>query len=103
MTSPVSTVRSFASGGLGARHGCRRAAISWWRRLRRAAPLFGIPVFGTMAHSFVQAHDSEQAAFAHFAQSFPDNAVLLVDTYDTLEGVRKATTVPGQAERGAPG
>jgi len=55
-----------------------------------AAPLFGIPVFGTMAHSFVQAHDSEAEAFAHFAAAFPDNAVLLIDTYDTAEGARRA-------------
>jgi nicotinate phosphoribosyltransferase len=61
-----------------------------------AAPLFGIPVFGTMAHSFVQAHESEAAAFAHFAQAFPDNAVLLVDTYDTVEGVRRAAATPGR-------
>jgi nicotinate phosphoribosyltransferase len=58
-----------------------------------AAPRFGIPVFGTMAHSFVQAHDSESEAFAHFADVFPDNAVLLVDTYDTVEGARKAVEV----------
>ena len=45
-----------------------------------AAPRFGIPVFGTMAHSFVQAHESEAQAFEHFAAAFPDNAVLLVDT-----------------------
>lgn len=55
-----------------------------------AAPLFGIPVFGTMAHSFVQAHESESAGFEHFASVFPDNAVLLIDTYDTVEGARKA-------------
>ena len=55
-----------------------------------AGPAFGIPVFGTMAHSFVQAHESEAAAFRHFAEAFPDNAVLLIDTYDTLEGARKA-------------
>jgi nicotinate phosphoribosyltransferase len=61
-----------------------------------AAPLFGIPVFGTMAHSFVQAHDSESAAFAHFVAAFPDNAVLLVDTYDTVEGARKAAAAPGK-------
>ena len=61
-----------------------------------AAPLFGIPVFGTMAHSFVQAHDSEAAAFAHFAKAFPDNAVLLVDTYDTVEGARRAAATPGR-------
>jgi nicotinate phosphoribosyltransferase len=61
-----------------------------------AAPLFGIPVFGTMAHSFVQAHASEAAAFAHFARAFPDNAVLLVDTYDTVEGARRAAAAPGR-------
>ncbi len=55
-----------------------------------AAPRFGIPVFGTMAHSFVQAHESEAEAFTHFADVFPDNAVLLIDTYDTVEGARKA-------------
>jgi nicotinate phosphoribosyltransferase len=61
-----------------------------------AAPRFGIPVFGTMAHSFVQAHDSEAAAFEHFARSFPDNAVLLVDTYDTVQGARRAAATPGR-------
>lgn len=61
-----------------------------------AAPRFGIPVFGTMAHSFVQAHASEAAAFAHFAAAFPENAVLLVDTYDTLEGTRRAAATPGK-------
>ncbi|HZM36529.1 MAG TPA: nicotinate phosphoribosyltransferase [Burkholderiales bacterium] len=61
-----------------------------------AAPRFGIPVFGTMAHSFVQAHESESQSFEHFAVAFPDNAVLLVDTYDTVEGVRKAVRVPGR-------
>jgi nicotinate phosphoribosyltransferase len=55
-----------------------------------AAPRFGIPVFGTMAHSFVQAHESESAAFLHFARAFPDNAVMLIDTYDTVEGARRA-------------
>jgi nicotinate phosphoribosyltransferase len=61
-----------------------------------AAPLFGIPVFGTMAHSFVQAHESESSAFAHFAEAFPHNAVMLIDTYDTVEGARRAVAVsPG--------
>jgi nicotinate phosphoribosyltransferase len=58
-----------------------------------AAPRFGIPVFGTMAHSFVQAHASEAEAFAHFAAAFPDKAVLLIDTYDTVEGARIAVQV----------
>lgn len=44
---------------------------------------YGIPIYGTMAHSFVQAHKDETAAFEHFAKAQPDNAVLLIDTYDT--------------------
>lgn len=48
-----------------------------------AGSLFGIPVFGTMAHSFVQAYDHETDAFAAFAHAFPENTTLLIDTYDT--------------------
>lgn len=54
---------------------------------------FGIPIFGTMAHSYIQAHDDESAAFEHFAQANPDNVVLLLDTYDTEEGARKTATL----------
>jgi nicotinate phosphoribosyltransferase len=50
---------------------------------------YGLPIFGTMAHSLVQAHDSESEAFLHFARSQPDNVVLLIDTYDIQEGARK--------------
>ena len=53
-----------------------------------AAPLFGIPVAGTMAHSFVQVHDFETDAFAAFAHAFPDNATLLIDTYDPQAAAR---------------
>ena len=53
----------------------------------QAAMQFGLPVFGTMAHSFVQAHASESAAFEAFARSRPKRAVLLVDTYDTEAAV----------------
>lgn len=54
-----------------------------------AGRLFDIPVYGTMAHSFVQAHDSESDAFEHFARALVDNVVLLIDTYDTLQGARR--------------
>jgi nicotinic acid phosphoribosyltransferase len=50
---------------------------------------FGIPLFGTMAHSLVQAHDREEDAFEHFAATQPDNVVLLIDTYDTEAAARK--------------
>jgi len=58
-----------------------------------ADPLFGIPIFGTMAHSFIQAHDDETEAFEHFARSRPANLVLLIDTYDTEAGARKVVAL----------
>lgn len=59
----------------------------------QAAALYDLPAFGTMAHSFVTACPSELEAFRLYARSFPDSTTLLVDTYDTLDGVRKAITV----------
>ncbi len=50
-----------------------------------AGEIFGIPLSGTMAHSFVQLHDSEFEAFKAYAESYPDNTVLLIDTYNVLE------------------
>ena len=50
-----------------------------------AGQMFGIPVSGTMAHSWVMYHDDEYTAFKHFAELYPDNAVLLVDTYNVLD------------------
>jgi nicotinate phosphoribosyltransferase len=52
-----------------------------------AGQIYGVPVAGTMAHSFVQAADNEMAAFRAFAALYPET-ILLVDTYDTLQGVR---------------
>jgi len=51
---------------------------------------------GTMAHSYVQIHDSEEQAFRDFAGQFRQNAVLLVDTYDSIEGIKTAAHVAKQ-------
>ncbi len=55
-----------------------------------AGRLFGIPVKGTHAHSWVMSFDTEAEAFRAYAEAMPNNSVFLVDTYDTLEGVRRA-------------
>ena len=54
---------------------------------------FGIPLYGTMAHSFIEAFDDEMAAFAAFAQSRPDNLVFLLDTYDVEAAAHKIVTL----------
>jgi nicotinate phosphoribosyltransferase len=55
-----------------------------------AGKAYGIPVAGTMAHSFVQVFADEKEAFEAYAQSFPDRTILLIDTYDTLQGAAGA-------------
>ena len=60
---------------------------------------FDIPTFGTMAHSFVTAFESEADSFRAYAESFPDASTFLVDTYDSLEGTRKAIEVALEMER----
>lgn len=58
-----------------------------------AGSRYGIPIVGTMAHSFVSSFEREIDAFRSFAQSFPENSILLIDTYDPLAGARKAVEV----------
>jgi nicotinate phosphoribosyltransferase len=58
-----------------------------------AGRAFGIPIYGTMAHSFIETFDDESKAFAAFAQSRPDNLVLLLDTYDTEAAARKVVAL----------
>ena len=54
-----------------------------------AGTLYGIPLFGTMAHSYIQAHENEATAFEHFARCHPDSSILLIDTYDTETAATK--------------
>lgn len=61
-----------------------------------AGKLLGVPVRGTHAHSWVMFHDGELAAFEAYARALPNNCVFLVDTYDTLDGVRHAIEVGRQ-------
>ncbi|MGH8763108.1 MAG: nicotinate phosphoribosyltransferase, partial [Nitrosospira sp.] len=58
-----------------------------------AGALYGVPLFGTMAHSYIQAHEDEAAAFEHFARCHPDSAVLLIDTYDTEAAAAKVVAL----------
>jgi nicotinate phosphoribosyltransferase len=58
-----------------------------------AGQRYGIPIVGTMAHSFVSSFDSEIHAFRAYVASFPGNAILLIDTYDTIHGARSAVQV----------
>jgi nicotinate phosphoribosyltransferase len=55
--------------------------------------LFGVPAYGTMAHSFIQAHDDEWEAFINFARAQPNNVMLLLDTYDTEAAAEKVVAL----------
>jgi len=84
--------RALVDFGLRRAHGCEAgllaARASYLAGFSASATtpaewLYGVPITGTMAHSFIQAHDDEVAAFLAFARSRPENVVLLLDTYDT--------------------
>jgi nicotinate phosphoribosyltransferase len=60
---------------------------------------YGIPVFGTMAHSFVMSYEREIDAFRAFAKTFPDKSTLLIDTYDDIAGAEKAAIVAKELEK----
>ena len=61
---------------------------------------FGLPVLGTAAHMWTMAHATEEEAFQNYFTVFPDSSILLIDTYDTREGARRAAAVVGEKLRG---
>ncbi len=64
-----------------------------------AGHAYGIPITGTMAHSYIMSFPTELDAFRAFASDYPNNAVLLIDTYDTLKGARHAAIVAREMQQ----
>ena len=64
-----------------------------------AGRAYGIPLSGTMAHSYVMSFADEADAFRAFARDFPERSILLIDTYDTVEGARRAVRVAHELAR----
>ena len=81
-----------AEAGLLAARACYLAGFDSTATVE-AGRLFGIPLSGTMAHSFIQAHDDEIAAFRDFARIHPRGVTLLIDTYDTLRAAREVVAL----------
>ena len=87
--------------GAGALQGSRASIIGGAMATSNvlAGKLYDIPLSGTQAHSWIQSFDDEIAAFRKFVRAFPEKAVLLVDTYDTLKsGIPNAITVAREME-----
>ncbi|ELY66496.1 nicotinate phosphoribosyltransferase [Natronococcus jeotgali] len=63
-----------------------------------AGERFGVPTYGTMAHSWVQSFETERASFEAFADSYGDDAIYLVDTYDTVTGAERAVAVADERD-----
>jgi nicotinate phosphoribosyltransferase len=94
--------KNLADFGLRSAHGAEAALLaaraSYIAGFNGAANVeagmrFGIPIVGTMAHSFVQTHDDEAGAFEDFARARPDGVVLLIDTFNTEAGARKVVAL----------
>jgi nicotinate phosphoribosyltransferase len=81
---PVSSIRAARGAQIGGFAGTSNVF---------AARLLGLPPSGTMAHSFIEAHESEEQAFRDFAESHREHTILLVDTYDSIEGIKIAARV----------
>jgi nicotinate phosphoribosyltransferase len=64
-----------------------------------AGKTYGIPVSGTMAHSYVGAFDGEKDAFLAYSETFPEQCIFLIDTYDTLEGAKNAVAVANEMKK----
>lgn len=64
-----------------------------------AGKIYGIPISGTMAHSYVSAFDNELDAFFAYADTFPDHSIFLIDTYDSIKGARHAAAVAKEMQK----